>query len=285
MTTYDITIRWAGASDATASSSYRIERSLDGNTFSLLAASQAATTPYAVVATTLSADAAFGATTVDLTSGTSVPTAGFGYVDGEALLEWTGKSSNQLTGCIWHSGYGIYASGSAFLVAHESYTDSAVTNTYEAVVYRLTHLLAGQESAPAYLWYWIPPRPVTSNHCVVIVAIDRDIWAPWATTVDRRVGVTVQAYLTTDVQFEKSTGAHLDANTDSDPSAYYNAAYTNALGLACFQLPRSSALLTAAGQSASTWTFVLGAENAASRTFTVTTIPDRDWILLSQLVG
>jgi len=54
---------------------------------------------------TLAGNTDYGATSVVLTSGTSFSNAGYGWID-DALIQWTGKTDNTLTGVTWHSGYG-----------------------------------------------------------------------------------------------------------------------------------------------------------------------------------
>tara|TARA_R110002124_G_scaffold78953_3_gene210382 strand:+ start:1290 stop:1787 length:498 start_codon:yes stop_codon:yes gene_type:complete len=51
-----------------------------------------------IAETTLNGAVAAGATTITLTSASSFPTAGNGNIDGDSFA-WTGKSSNDLTGC------------------------------------------------------------------------------------------------------------------------------------------------------------------------------------------
>lgn len=51
-----------------------------------------------IAETTLNGSVAAGATTITLTSASSFSTAGNGNIDGDSF-SWTGKSSNDLTGC------------------------------------------------------------------------------------------------------------------------------------------------------------------------------------------
>lgn len=266
-----ITVRWAGPSDANSSSTYKVERTTDNVNWTTLAATQAATSPYVSDSTTLASNATYGAATISLTSATAFGTTGYMWLD-DALIEWTGKTSNDLTGCVWHSGYGIYASGSTVYEAHESYADTA-TITLNAVLYRVTHTdAAGRASAPTYIWYYAPPVPASSQHCVVIVAIGADLG------VDMQATVSVQAYLASDEQFGEMAGQHLDAN-----AVTANMQNTNAFGLAFFHCWRDSARVDSAGGADAKYTFVLK-PGSASLTVTASTIPDRDWVLLSQIL-
>ncbi len=227
--TLDITLRWAGPTDAASGSTYKIERTLDYTTWSELAAAQAATAPYASVSALLGADADYGATGLTL-GANSLSASGYGWLD-DALIQWTGKSGDNLTGVTWHSGYGTYASGSMLYEAHEAYTDSEVTPTYHAVVYRITHTTAaGLASAPAYAWYYYPPVPESSDHCVVIVGVGKDLG------VGVQAGVTVTCALATDDQFADDGGQHLDMSG----SGAANSQTTNNLGLAVFHCWKSS---------------------------------------------
>ena len=60
----DVTVRWAGPSDAASGSTYKVERTLDNSSWTTLAASQAATAPYASDSTTLATNASYGASSV-----------------------------------------------------------------------------------------------------------------------------------------------------------------------------------------------------------------------------
>lgn len=265
-----ITVRWSGPADTTSGSTYKIERTTDNVSWSTLAAAQAATAPYVSPSSTLNANTDYGAASVVLASGTAFSTSGWGWID-DALIQWTGKTSNTLTGVTWHSGYGTYASGTTVYEAHESYADTA-TITLNAVLYRVTHTDAnGNTSAPTYIWYYSPPVPASSAHCVVVVPVGIDVG------VDMQASVTVQAYLTADTQFGQLAGQHLDAN-----AVAANSQTTNAFGLAFFHCWRDSARVDSAGGADAKYTFVLK-PGTNSLTITASTIPDRDWILLSQL--
>lgn len=266
-----ITLRWAGPSDAASGSVYKIERTTDNMTWTTVAAAQAASAPYVAVSTTLSSNASYGSGTISLTSATSFGTTGYMWLD-DALVQWTGKTSNDLTGCVWHSGYGTYASGSTVYVAHESYADTA-TITLNAVLYKVTHVdPSARESAPTYIWYYSPPAPASSKHCVVIVSVGADLG------VEMQATVPVQAYLASDAQFGEIAGQHLDANVVSA-----NTQNTNAFGLAFFHCWRDSARFDSAGGADAKYTFVLK-PGSNSLTVTASTIPDRDWVLLSQIL-
>ena len=269
--TIAITVRWAGAPDAVSGSTYRVERSLDFDTWTELAAAQAATAPYAAPSGVLSGNHDYGCTAINLVSGTPISSAGYGFID-DALVEWTGKTGNQLEGVTWHNGYGTYASGTALYEAHESYADST-TPTGLAVVYRITHIDAtSREGPPAYSWSYYPSVPASRDHCVVLVSIGTDLG------YEAAAGKTVTCQLATDDQFAVGAGAqHLD-----QAEASTNTQVTDALGLAEFQCWKSSGRAGVGGGADATYSFVLDSGGNAL-TVTVTTIPDRDWVLLREI--
>lgn len=263
-----ITIRWAGPSDAAIGSTYKIERTTDNAVWTELEAAQAATSPYVSPTSTLSGNTVYGAATVVLASGAAFSSSGYAWID-DAMIQWTGKSSNDLTGVTWHSGSGTYAIGTAVYEAHEAYADT-VSITLYAVLYRITHLLGGVSSAPVYLWYFAPPAPLSSDHCVVVVHILTDLGV-------EAQSVECQAYLAADTEFGDRQGAHLDAGKSAAKSVT-----TNAFGMSFFQCWKSSRRSPVIGTDA-VYTFVLNVAATGQLTVTATTIPDRDWVLLSQI--
>lgn len=264
----NITVRWGGPSDATSGSTYEVERSLDLSTWTELAAAQAATSPYASPTGALAETTAYGATAVNLADASSFSAAGHGWVE-EALIQWTGKSVNQLTGVTWSSGYGSYAAATVVVEAHESLVDAGVTPTNYGAVYRITHMDGdGDESSPTYLWYFDPPTPASGDHCVVIVVAGADLG------VTRRDGISVRCAMASDDQFGDLLGPHLGINA----LITENVQETNDLGIAVFHCWRNSARGDADGTDAA-YTFTVD-----GTAFTVSTIPDRDWVLLGQVV-
>lgn len=264
----DITVRWAGPADASSSSTYKIERTLNNADWTTLAAAQAATSPYASVSSTLDGDHAYGVATISVVSGASFSSAGYGWLD-DALVQWTGKSTNDLTGVTWHSGYETYASGTMLYEAHESYADTGVTVSLNAVLYRFTHTNgSGEVSAPTYLWYYSPPLPSSSEHCVVVVNINGDL------DIEPRDVIDAHAYLA-ESDYVLNSGMYLDAATAAEKIQT-----TNAFGLAFFNCFRSSAR-----KSNSQYVFSLDAGiGGVPEVEYVSTIPDMSWVLLSDIV-
>ncbi len=272
----DITVYWGGPSDAAAASTYKIERSFDLTNWSELAAAQAATSPYASPTNTLDTGGAdYGDTTLNLVSGTSISTSGHGYV-GKAHVVWTGKTSNQLTGVTWYTGAGSYAAGTAFVEAHETYADVAVEPTNLTVFYRITHAKSGVTAPAGFVVHYVPPAPASPDHCILLVVIGAD-----ASGMYRRAGVDVNCYLSDDTAFDPF-GGQADANRITAS----NTQTTGVDGACAFQLWKTAALSAASGATLPTYTVVLGAnETGSEQTYTITTVPERDWLLLSEAVA
>lgn len=272
----DITLYWAGAPDADAQSTYKIRRSFDLNTWTTLAASQAATSPYAAPATTLATTATYGATSLALTDATGFGTTGQGYL-GKAFVRWTGKSTHTLTGVSWESGAGTYAVGTTCAAAHESYADTGVTATNLTVFYEITHQKNGLTSEPAYLVQYLPPAPASSDHCVLLVVVGTDVGG-----LARRSGVTVTCALADDTAFDPFGG-----QADANRVAAENSKITGVDGAVAFQLWRDSALAAATGGTVPLYTVTLGAnEPGSEQSYTLPNVPDgRKWLLLSEAVA
>lgn len=271
----DAVLRWAGPADAVVGSTYKIERNQSGlpEGFEVIEAGQAATSPYASHSTTLASNASYGATSLSLTSAASFSSSGYGWID-DALIQWTGKSSNTLTGVTWHSGYGTYATGSTMVEAHESYTATTSYDNY-AVAFRISHIdAAAKESAPLYIWFFVPPAPASRDHCVVIAQLASDLGIEWSATAN------VQCYLAADNQFSQIAGLHLNQEGSTINA---NVQQVNVFGLAFFQCWKSSARAGVAGGADAAYTFVLDSGSAQPLTVTAAEIPDRDWVLLSQI--
>ena len=194
---------------------------------------------------------------VALVDATSFSSSGYGYLD-DALIQWTGKTGDTLTGVIWHSGYGTYASG--------------ITISLNAVLFRITHTNpAGLVAQPAYAWYFSPPT-APANCCTVVTLVNSDIG------FEARADISIEASLAQDVSFALIGGAHLDSGQSAVKSQT-----TNAFGLAFHACWRSSER-EAIGLSAAPYTFILDSGSSTEKlTVTAETIPDLPWVLLSQI--
>lgn len=267
----DITVRWAGASDAAAGSTYKVERSVDFTSWTQLAAAQAATSGYVTKQSTLVGNTAWGATSIVLTSGTAFSSSGYGSV-GDAYFSWTGKTTDTLTGVVWVLGSGTYAAGTVVRELHESYADTGVTVTNLAVVYRITHKLANVEAAPDYIWFYSPGTPASSEHCRVLVGVFADLG------IDPLADVTVTCHLAAEGDFTSVGNAYVDPET-----AAGNTQTTNALGLAVFDCWHSASRFASGGGSAAAYTFTIG--TSAPFTVEIASIEARAFMFLGQLVS
>lgn len=266
----DITVRWAGASDATASSVYKIERSTDWTTWTLLAAAQAATSPYAAIESALAENVAFGAASISLTDVSDFATSGYGAM-GDAYFTWTGKSANTLTGVVWVLGSGTYASGTMVRELHESFADTGVTVTNMAVVYRITHTVSGVSAPPDYIWFYSPGAPASSEHCRVLVGVFADVG------LEPLNGIPVTCRLSAEGDFTAVGNLYVDPNTSS-----VNTQTTNALGLVAFDCWHNASRFAMDGDVAA-YTFIIN--STAAYTVSVTSIEARQMMFLGQLVS
>lgn len=266
----DITVRWAGAPDAAAGSTYKVERSTNWASWTTVAAGQAATSPYATIQSTLASDATYGGTSIVLASGTAFGSTGYGSM-GDAYFTWSGKSTNTLTGVVWVMGSGTYASGTEVRSLHESYADTGVTVTLHAVVYRITHILAGVESAPNFIWFYVPGAPASSEHCRVLIGVFADVG------MEPLEAVAVTCALSGEGDFTSVGNSYIDPETSS-----LNEATTNALGLVVFDCWHSGSRFAAEGGSVASYVFTIGGTAAFS--VTVDSIPARPFMFLGQLV-
>lgn len=262
----DINLFWAGAADAASGSTYRIRRTLDMSAWTELAAAQAATSPYTPDTTALDGDHAYGVTEVALLDATDFAASGHAFLEGEGHISWTGKSGNNLTGVTWLAGYGTWLDGTVVIEAHETYNDSGVSIVNGAVVYEIVHTNPdGEVSPPTFVWYYYPATPPSDRHCQVIVSVFEDL----AYAV--RDGVSVVVELSNDSAFADD-GGQLDAGT-----AATRTQTTNDLGLAVFSCWRTSAKVSSGDMP--TYTFRIDGTE-----FSVQTIPDLNWVLLSDLL-
>lgn len=268
----NVTARWAGPADAGSGSTYKVEYTLNNADWVTLVASQAATAPYISSSALLTENAPHGAVSVVLDSASGFSNSGYGYLD-DALIQWSGKSGNTLTGVIWHSGYGIYALGSTVHEAHESATVSDITISLGAVLFRITHTNPlGLVSPPAHLWHFSPPTS-PANCCTVVTVVNSDLG------IEARPGIGVQAFLAEDTDFSLVGGSHLDKG-----QSLAKTQTTNAFGLAFHSCWRSSTR-QAIGGSNTPYKFVLDSGNSSEKlTVNVQTVPDQPWVLLSQIV-
>lgn len=266
----DIMVRWPGAADATSGSTYKVERTVDWETWSSLAASQAATAPYAAITGALADDVDYGDASIPLVSATAFGTSGYGSLD-DAYFTWSGKSTDTLTGVVWVLGYGTYAAGSTVRSLHESYEDTGVTPTLGAAVYRITHQLGGVSAPADYIWFYAPGAPVSSEHCRVFVKVFADVG------LEPLVDVAVKVYLVAEGDFTTVGNQYVDPETST-----VNTVQVNALGIAAFDLWHSGSRFAAEGGSTASYVFEINSVQMWS--VQVADIPARQFALLGQLV-
>lgn len=273
---FNVTLRWAGPVGASDGSVYKIEENKNGSQegFETLIEARAATWPFVSPLTTLAGNASYGATDLNVTNDEAFSAEGYGWID-DALIQWGGKAPNTLKGVIWHSGYGTYAAGTAIVEAHENY-ERVTDAEHGAVCFRVTHIVEdGVESAPLYMWFFAPPVPVSRDHCVVIVQIATDLGMEWTEQI------SVQCSLALDNQFSQIAGLHLN-QLGSTSNA--NLQTTNAFGLAFFQCWKNSAR-SAVIDADSAYVFELDSDSPTKLIVEVDEIPDRDWVLLTQVAS
>jgi len=269
----NITVYWAGPSDADTGDTYKVERSLNFTDWTQLAAAQAATSPYVSPTTTLDGAHTVGTTTIDLVDASSFSTSGQGLLDRSIEFSWDDKTGNQLTGVRWLSGDGTYTDGSEVHELHESYADAGVTPTDYAVVYRITRTNDnGEVSPPLVKWFYTPPVPESTMHCVLIVAAHADLG------ISPQSGIQVKCYLTSDDQFSEMGAGHLDKD-----NVLANTQTTNDLGLAFFQCWKDAYRFSVSGSEVA-YEVTIDSDDTTNRAFIgVDHIPDKDWVLLKHL--
>jgi len=249
-----------------------IEWTTNNVDWTMIDAAQAATSPYVSPSSTLEGDVARGAASIDLVDAGDFSSSGYGYVD-DAMVQWTGKSSNTLTGVTWHSGYGTYADGSAIYEAHESATATFVAISLHAVLFKVVHTNPeGLSSPPTYIWFFQPPTS-PSTCCTVVTVINSDLG------LEPGEGVIVSAQLAHDMSFAVIGGAHLNAGRSQ--STLQTA---NAFGLTFHSCWRSSAR-EAVGFGSVPYVFRLDSKEFGQLSVTVDVIPDLPWVILSQIAS
>lgn len=270
--TVPVTIRWAGPPEAKIGDRYKILRYVYDTGVLTYVNEVDANSPYASPKTTLSSNATYGDTTVELADASSFPSSGWAWLS-DALISWSGKSADNLTGVEWFSGNGTYETGTDIYQAHESYSESVTTNENALGIHYQVIRVDGSddsESAPSHFWQYDLPAPATSEHCVVLVHLVADLAA---TPLE---GIEVRAYLAAPDVFATKIGVYLNPKSAPDMSQR-----TDSQGMAVFQCWRKSAIKRSDG-SDTKYTFVLDAGDTP-QSFEVE-IPDRNWVLLHYLI-
>lgn len=259
--TVDITLRWAGATDADSDTDYVIKSDLTTSGTFVDVATQDATSPYDPDSTTLNGALTDADTTIVLTDGTDFSGADYIVIDGELILLGT-KSTHTFTSCVRGQGSAIPAAhltGATVYAAHESYTDSAVDfGTRNVIRYRVLRRESGIDSVGAELIAVSPTAPPTTNLCTV--------WGIVADVQGNPIsGDTVT--LTTDASgdYHLDTGEMLKLepeSTTTDTDGYFE-----------FFMPRD-----AYRSGTPDYTIVVSSGETGAQTWTVATVPDQDSI-------
>ena len=266
----DITVRWAAPSTANIGSTYKVRRTLNNVDWTVLALAQPAVAPYASPKSTITANVVHGATSIVLTSGTSFSNNGYGIID-DASITWTGKTLNTLTGVVWKTGSGTYELGTELYEAHESYEDTGITITHNAILYGITHIDEnGISSQENFEWFLSPPVG-NAKSCTVIVADSADLG------FELKSGVTVVCTLFSDAEF-RVDGWHLDSGGSTVKSVL-----TNAFGLAFFQCVKDKYRKSSEG-AISQYKFVIGSGTTGEKTIYAQSIPDQPFVLLADIL-
>jgi hypothetical protein len=171
----EVTLRWAGAADATIDTEYDIEVNSVESGIGVGAwtavDTQAATSPYAPVSTTLAGGISNSATTVVLASGTGLSEGDYIVVGGEMILLGV-KATATFTGCTRAIGNTLpvaHSLGAVVLKAHESYVVPAQAFPSEryALRYRITRVESTGRSVPAEIIVVNAPLPPFNNMITV----------------------------------------------------------------------------------------------------------------------
>jgi hypothetical protein len=221
----DITLYWAGPSDADANTDYRIEadKSTSG-TFATVTTVNAST-PYASYTTTLNEPDGLTAAAVSITVDDSTNFADDDRVviDKELILldgEATATFATSLRG----QGGTIpvaHADGATVAKAHETYTESSVTfGSRKAIRYRVIRVETEGDSVAAEFLAVNPTMPPTNNLTRVWGAID-DIAGG---TSDPASGVTVELTINDSDNFHVDSGELIykkSQSTTTDADGYF----------------------------------------------------------------
>lgn len=270
--TVTIAIPWGGPADCSASSNFKVERTLDGTTWNVLAASQAAASPYISPSALLSENAAYNSSSVALSGTSDISDSGYGMIE-DANIRWTGKNAFGITGVTWNTGYGTYVEDSTtFRETNQLYTDIGVSPS-SAVLYRISHYNSSSlTSGYGYFWYYDIPAPATRDHCVVIFHLLADLG------FEVIPGASITSYLTTNDQVTDDYAAFLYQKTSASKTIV-----TDAFGVAYGQYYKSNRRMGVVSASDSSYTFSISACGMTSALVSAS-IPDRDWVFFKDII-
>ena len=267
----NITPRWGGPLDCSASSSFLIERTINGTSWTTLAASQAAASPYNAPSAVLTENVNYLATSIGLSTTASISASGYGLFE-DANVIWGNKNASGITSVSWLAGGGTYLLDTEFYETNQIYNDTNVSPS-TAALYRITHTnSASLVSGPNYFWYYYPPVPVTRDHCVVIFHLFTDLG------FEPLVGASIVSYLNTNDQFSINYTPLLHFKSSAS-----NTIITNSRGIAYGQYYKNSKRAALESASDSYYTFSITACGMTTA-FTAASIPDRDWVFFKDII-
>lgn len=260
------TIRFAGATDADSSTAYRLQSDeTTAGTFATVTASQAATSPYAPVNTTLNGALTAAATTVVLTSGASFSQGDYVVVNGEMIVLGA-KSTHTFTGCT--RGYGgtvpvAHADASAVYKAHESFSVTPTWNSGRKVIrYRIIRIQGSDLSIASEVTLANPPSPPDDDHITIYGVLESEAGAPVAS-------VTVRLTLSVNTAWGQRTGETQYYTTQSTT--------TGADGFFSFTARRDALRQDGGG-------YVLTIDpSGKNQSFTIESVPDQDTVNFLEL--
>lgn len=170
----DITLRWAGPSDATVNTDYKIYADKATSGSFVLVETVNATSPYASYTTTLDGAIDSTTTTVVLDDATNFSATNYAVVDKE-LIYLGSKSTNTFTSCLRNRGGTLpVAHDDAAVVAkaHESYLDEDVTFNRNVIRYRVIRSETAGDSVAAEFIAVNPTLPPTNNLTRIWLVLD-----------------------------------------------------------------------------------------------------------------
>ncbi len=213
----NVTLRWPAATDADASTDYKIESDVStSGTFVALAASPLNATDrgdgsYTPYQTTLSAALTAAATSLSLTSATNFDDGDYIIVDKEMIL-LAGKSGSSFSGVTRGVGGTIpqaHDSGAAVYQVHETHADTPTYASGRYVIrYRITRVQGSDTSVAAEATAVNPPLPPTNN-LITLWGIVEDIQG------NPENNITVQLTINEANDYGQDTGEGILKTTES----------------------------------------------------------------------
>lgn len=170
----NITLRWAGPSDATVNTDYKIQADkATSGSFQLVETVNAAS-PYASYTTTLNGAIDSTTTTIVLDDATNFADGDYVLIDKELIL-LDGKSSNTFSSCTRNRGGTLpvaHDDEAVVAEAHESYLDEDVTFNRNVIRYRVIRSETSGDSVAAEFIAVNPTLPPTNNLTRIWLVLD-----------------------------------------------------------------------------------------------------------------